>query len=112
VILQRYGLVEGTPDDEASSLLLRYVCRPGPFLRPEGYGRRDVLLQFALLLCLVGAAGYKAEPDPTANLIVRVNLQKICAPCPRLAGRKNKGTPHETEIYVRLQRVDVMFSIV
>jgi len=22
------------------------------------------------------------------------------------------GTPHETEIYVRLQRVDVMFSIV
>jgi hypothetical protein len=24
----------------------------------------------------------------------------------------NKGTPHETEIYVRLQRVDVMFSIV
>ena len=24
----------------------------------------------------------------------------------------NLGTPHETEIYVRLQRVDVMFSIV
>jgi len=23
-----------------------------------------------------------------------------------------RGTPHETEIYVRLQRVDVMFSIV
>ena len=23
-----------------------------------------------------------------------------------------EGTPHETEIYVRLQRVDVMFSIV
>jgi len=27
-------------------------------------------------------------------------------------GRQDKGTPHETEIYVRLQRVDVMFSIV
>jgi hypothetical protein len=28
MILQRYGLVEGTPDNEASSLLLRYVRRP------------------------------------------------------------------------------------
>jgi hypothetical protein len=27
-------------------------------------------------------------------------------------GIVDKGTPHETEIYVRLQRVDVMFSIV
>src|SRR5258708_32498279 len=62
VILQRYGLVEGTPDNEASRLLLRYVRRPGPFLRPEGYGRRDVLLQLALLLYLVGAVGYQAEP--------------------------------------------------
>ena len=49
------------PDNEASRLLLRYVRRPGPLLRPEGYGRRDVLLQSALLLCLVGAARYQAE---------------------------------------------------
>ena len=28
LILQRYGLVEGMPDNEASSLLLRYVRRP------------------------------------------------------------------------------------
>ena len=28
MILQRYGLVEGTPDNEASSLLLRYARRP------------------------------------------------------------------------------------
>jgi hypothetical protein len=26
--------------------------------------------------------------------------------------RTLKGTPHKTELYVRLQRVDVMFSIV
>jgi hypothetical protein len=62
LILQRYGLVEGTPNNEASSLLLRYARRPRPFLRPEGYGRRDVLLQFAMLLCLVSAIGYQAEP--------------------------------------------------
>ena len=62
MILQSYGLVERTPENEASSLLLRYVRRPGPFLRPEGYGWRDVLLQFAMLLHLVGAVGYKAEP--------------------------------------------------
>ena len=53
--------MEGTPTNEASSLLLRYVRRPGPFLRPKGYGRRNVLLQFALLLCLVGAVRYKTE---------------------------------------------------
>jgi len=62
MILQRYGLVEGTPHNEASSLLLRYDRRPCPFLRPEGFGRRDVFLQFAMLLYLVGAVGYQAEP--------------------------------------------------
>jgi hypothetical protein len=56
------GLEEGTWDDEASSLLPRYVRRPWPFLRPEGYGRRDVLLQLAMLLFMVSAVGYKAEP--------------------------------------------------
>ena len=29
-----------------------------------------------------------------------------------LGARSRRGTLHETEIYVRLQRVDVMFSIV
>ena len=38
------------------------IAVPDPFLRAEGYGRRDVLLQFAMLLYLVGAVGYKAEP--------------------------------------------------
>jgi hypothetical protein len=59
----KYGLVEETSEDEASSLLLRYVRRPGPLLRPEGCGRRDVLLQSAMLLCLVGAAGCAVEPS-------------------------------------------------
>ena len=62
ILQSKCRLVEGTPDNEASSLLLRYARRPRPLLRPEGYGRRDVLLQFAMLLCLVGAARYKAEP--------------------------------------------------
>ena len=30
MILQRYGLVERTPENEASSLLLRYARRPTP----------------------------------------------------------------------------------
>jgi hypothetical protein len=53
MILQRYGLVERTPENEASSLLLRYVRRPRSFLGLEGYCWRDVLLQFAMLLYLV-----------------------------------------------------------
>jgi hypothetical protein len=60
MILQGYGLVERTPENEASSLLLRYVRRPRPFLGLEGYCWRDVLLQFAMLLYLVSAVGYKA----------------------------------------------------
>jgi hypothetical protein len=35
----------------------------------EGYGRRDVLLQFAMLLCLVSAVGYKAEPHRELVLV-------------------------------------------
>jgi hypothetical protein len=35
---------------------------PDPSFVLKDKGRRDVLLQFAMLLRLVGAAGYTAEP--------------------------------------------------
>jgi hypothetical protein len=49
-------------------MMKRRVCSydmfavPDRILRPEAYCWRDVLRQFAMLLCLVGAVGYKAEP--------------------------------------------------
>ena len=63
ILERRDGQVEGTSDNEASSLLLRYVRRPRPLFRLEGFGRGDVFLQFAMLLCLVCGASDETEPN-------------------------------------------------